>query len=255
MVSPTVGRRTALVTGASYGVGAATALALAKAGIDVAITATGKENLKATMKELDATGVKVLALTLDLSDAASIEMVVSETERKLGSIDILVNNAAATLRKPALEVTRDEWDKVIATNLTGTFFITTQFARSLIDAGRPGCVVNIASTHALVGAAGHAAYGTSKGGVVQMTRLLAIEWAVKGIRVNAVAPGRMDTPSPSRAATASDPNYLKAMIERIPLHRLTTPEDVAAAVAFLAGPEAASITGQVLVIDGGFTAA
>ena len=255
MVNAANKRRAAIVTGASYGVGAATALALAKAGIDVAVTATRINNLKATMATLDVMGVHALALELDLNDQASIEGVVDAAARTFGSVDILVNNAATTMRKPALEVTRDEWDKVIGANLSGTFFITTRFARSLIGSNQPGCIVNIASTHGLIGAAGHAAYGISKGGIIQMTRMLAIEWAGKGVRVNAVAPGRMNTPSPSRAATGSDPNYLKTMLERIPLHRLTTAEEVAAAVAFLASPEAASISGQVLVIDGGITAA
>jgi len=255
MVNAANTRRAAIVTGASYGVGAVTALALAKAGIDVAVTATRIKNLKATMATLDATGVHTLALELDLNDQASIEGAVDAAVRTFGGVDILVNNAATTMRKPALEVTRDEWDKVIGANLSGTFFITTRFARSLIGSNRPGCIVNIVSTHGLIGAAEHSVYGISKGGVIQMTRMLAIEWAGKGVRVNAVAPGRMNTPSPSRAATGSDPNYLKAMLERIPLHRLTTVEEVAAAVAFLAGPEAASISGQVLVIDGGITAA
>jgi NAD(P)-dependent dehydrogenase (short-subunit alcohol dehydrogenase family) len=251
---PTPGQA-ALVTGASYGVGAATALTLAKAGIDVAVTATKIGNLAATMTALEATGVGTLALALDLHDQASIEAAVRETARKFGNVDILINNAAATTRKAAVDVTRDEWDKVIGANLSGTYFISTEFARLLIGSDRPGCIVNVTSTHGLIGAAERSVYGISKGGVIQMTRMLAIEWADKGIRVNAVAPGRLDTPSPSRAATASDPSYLKTMLARIPLHRLTTAEEVAAAVAFLAGPQAASITGQILAIDGGITAA
>ena len=142
---------------------------------------------------------------------------------------------------------------MIATNLTGTFFLSQQFGRHLIAGGRPGSIINIASTHGLVGAAERSTYGISKAAVTHMTRMLAIEWADHGIRVNAVAPGRLDTPSPSRADT--DPNYMQAMLARIPLHRLATVEQVAAAVCYLAGPHAAAITGQTLVLDGGLTAA
>jgi 2-deoxy-D-gluconate 3-dehydrogenase len=144
---------------------------------------------------------------------------------------------------------------VIGPNLRGTYFITTAFAKALIGAGRTGCVINIASVHGLVGAVDRSLYGVSKGGLIQMTRLLAIEWADKGIRVNAVAPGRLDTESPSRLTTASDPAYMQAMLKRIPLQRMTTADEIAAAVAFLASAKAASITGQVLVMDGGLTAA
>jgi 2-deoxy-D-gluconate 3-dehydrogenase len=127
--------------------------------------------------------------------------------------------------------------------------------RHLIANGRPGVIVNIASTHGLVGAPERSVYGISKGALIQMTRMLAIEWAAHGIRVNAVAPGRLDTPSPSRAARTSDPAYMDAMRARIPLSRLATAEEVADAVCYLASPQAASITGQTLVIDGGMTVA
>jgi NAD(P)-dependent dehydrogenase (short-subunit alcohol dehydrogenase family) len=255
MVTAGPTRRVALVTGASYGVGAATALALAKAGYDVAVTATATKNLTQTMTALKATGVRAHAVALELGDLSGIDRAIDEAVAELGGLDVLVNNAAAPMRKAATDVTPGEWDKVINANLRGTYFISTTFARSLIAAGRGGAIVNIASAHGLVGAAERSVYGISKGGVLQMTRMLAIEWAEKSIRVNAVAPGRLDTASPSRAATASDPAYMQAMLKRIPLHRLTTAEEVAAAVEFLVSPGAASITGQILVMDGGVTAA
>jgi NAD(P)-dependent dehydrogenase (short-subunit alcohol dehydrogenase family) len=142
---------------------------------------------------------------------------------------------------------------VMATNLGGAFFLTQQVGRHLIAGKRPGAIVNLASTHALVGAAERSVYGISKGALIQMTRMLAVEWAEHGIRVNAVAPGRLDTPSPSRAARTGDPNYMEAMRARIPLKRFATAEEVAAAVCYLASPQAASITGQTLVVDGGLT--
>ena len=179
----------------------------------------------------------------------------AEAASQLGGIDVLVNNAASFLRKPALEMTPAEWDEVMAVNLRGAFFLAQQLARHLVARGAGGSIMNIASTHGLIGAAERSVYGISKGALIQMTRMLAIEWARYGIRVNAVAPGRMDTASPARAERTTDPLYLEAMRARIPLNRLTTVEEVAAAVCFLAGERAASITGQILVLDGGMTAA
>jgi NAD(P)-dependent dehydrogenase (short-subunit alcohol dehydrogenase family) len=167
----------------------------------------------------------------------------------------LVNNAGTTLRRKAVDVTRDEWDAVMSANLTGTFFLTQQVGRHLIDRGAGGRIITVTSVHALVGAVERSAYGIAKAALIQMTKMLAIEWADHGILVNAVAPGRLDTMSPSRAGTGSDKSYMDAMLKRIPLHRLATVEEVAGVVAFLAGPSAASMTGQTLVIDGGLTAA
>jgi NAD(P)-dependent dehydrogenase (short-subunit alcohol dehydrogenase family) len=248
-------RRTALVTGASYGVGAATALALAREGFDVALSATRAENLAGTLATLAAEDVRVVPLALDLRSQASIDRAMADVVAAFGQLDLLVNNAGGNLRKPAVDVTWDEWHTVMAVNLRGAFFLTQQVARHLIASKRPGAIVNIASTHALVGAAERSVYGVSKGALIQMTRMLAIEWAQHGIRVNAIAPGRLDTPSASRAARTTDPTYMAAMLARIPLGRLATVEEVAAAVCYLASPQAASITGQVLILDGGLTAA
>jgi NAD(P)-dependent dehydrogenase (short-subunit alcohol dehydrogenase family) len=249
--SSSAGQRTAFVTGASYGVGAATALALARDGFDIALSATRLENLTPILGELAGLGVRTLPLVLDLRSQPSIEQAMAEIVQDLGRVDVLVNNAGANLRKLAVEVTAAEWREVMEINLTGTFLLTQQVGRHLIGSGRGGAIVSIASTHGLIGAAERSTYGISKGAIIQMTRMLAIEWAAHDIRVNAVAPGRLDTASPSRAA---DPKYLEAMISRIPLHRLATAEEVAGAVAYLAGPLARSVTGQVLVLDGGLTA-
>lgn len=163
-----------------------------------------------------------------------------------------MNNAGVPLRKPALEITPADWERVMATNLTGTFFLTQAVGRVFANAGQPGAVITVSSTHALVGMADRAAYGIAKAGIVQMTRMLAIEWAPLGIRVNAVAPGRVDTTA--RAGSFAQPGYLDTALARIPMGRLGTVEEVAAAVAYLARPEAAYVTGQVLVLDGGVTA-
>jgi NAD(P)-dependent dehydrogenase (short-subunit alcohol dehydrogenase family) len=249
------GKRTAFITGASYGVGAATALALAHDGFDVAVSATRAAHLKATLAKIKAAGVRALPLVLDLRLSSSIEQAMADITSQFGHLDLLVNNAATNLRKLAVDVTFQEWDEVMATNLRGAFFMSQQIGRHLIASGRPGAIVNVASTHGLLGAAERSVYGISKGALIQMTRMLAIEWAEHAIRVNAVVPGRLDTPSPSRAARTGDPEYLKSMRARIPLKRLTTVEEVAAAVRYLAGPQAASITGHTLVLDGGLTVA
>jgi len=248
-------KRAALVTGASYGVGAATALALARDGFDLAVTATKRENLAGTAKQIEAAGARAVPLALDLRDDESIEKAFAAAAAALSGLDLLVNNAGANLRKRAVEVTAREWDEVMAVNVRGTFFLSQQFGRHLIGGGVRGCIVTIASTHGLLGAAERSIYGISKAAVIQMTRMLAVEWADYNIRVNAVAPGRLDTASPSRAEKASDRGYMEAMLRRIPLHRLASAEEVAAAVAYLVSPAAASITGQVLVLDGGLTAA
>jgi len=246
-------RPVALVTGASYGIGAASAVALARKGYDLALTATRVENLGKVSGELQALGARVVPLALDLKSQESIERTVAEAVRALGGIDVLVNNAGTTVGKRALDVTRDDWHGLMETNLTGTFFLTQQVGRHLVDTGRPGCIISITSTHGLIGAAQRSTYGISKAAVIHMTRVLAIEWAEHGIRVNSVAPGRVDTPSPLRAGHSADPKYMAAVIAKIPLKRVATAEDVAGAVAYLASPEASYITGQTLVLDGGLT--
>jgi NAD(P)-dependent dehydrogenase (short-subunit alcohol dehydrogenase family) len=244
----------ALVTGASYGVGAAIACALARDGFEVALTATKIENLAGTMKTLETFGVRVLPVGLDLRDDASIARAAADVIAALGGLDLLVNNAGTNLRKLAAEVSGEEWDELMAVNVRGTFFLTQQVGRHFMATGSSGCIVNIASTHALVGAAERSTYGISKAALIGMTRMLAVEWAGHGIRVNAIAPGRLDTPSPSRAGKGADREYMEAMLKRIPLRRQVTADEVAAAVVYFASPAAASITGQVLVLDGGLTA-
>lgn len=247
------GRPVAFVTGASYGIGAACALKLARDGFDLALSATRVDNLAKTVAAVQAAGRRVAAVALDLASQASIEAAMAAVLAAFGRADVLVNNAAANLRQKAVDVTRAQWDGQLAVNLTGTFFLTQQMGRHLIAAGRPGAVICITSSHGLIGAAERSTYGISKAGVIHMARMLAIEWAAHGIRVNTIAPGRLDTESPSRAATGKDPQYMQAMLAKIPLHRLCTVDDVAAAVSHLAGDTAAYITGQTLVLDGGLT--
>jgi NAD(P)-dependent dehydrogenase (short-subunit alcohol dehydrogenase family) len=248
------GRPVAFVTGASYGIGAATALALARDGFDVAVAATRIENLSNVVTQLEAMGARVAPVALDLRSQSSIEQAMAGVINALGRVDVLVNNAGITLRRLALEVTPAEWDAVIRTNVTGTFFMSQQMGRHLIGCGRPGCIINMASTHGVIGLAERSVYGISKAAMIHMTKMLAIEWAAHGVRVNAIAPGRVASGSPLRATTSTDQKYLESVHSRIPLHRSATSEEVAAAVCYLASPQAAYITGHTLLLDGGLTA-
>lgn len=246
-------RRTALVTGAAYGIGAASALALARDGCDVAVSELRPDDLAETVKAIIAAGARAVPVTLDLRSLSSIERAMAEVLAAFGQLDALVNNAGVPLTRPAVEATEAEWDEVIDVNLKGTFFLSQQMGRHLIGSGRPGCIVSIASTHGVIGLAGRSIYGISKAGVSQMTRMLAIEWAGHGIRVNAVAPGTVETRS--RAAVfAANPQRRELMLNRIPLGRFGTAEEMAAAVCYLASPQAAYITGQTILLDGGLTA-
>lgn len=243
--------RTAFVTGASQGIGAAIALALARDGFDVAVSSRDTGKLADLVTQLAAAGARAVPVALDVCSPGGIERAMAEIVAAFGRLDVLVNNAAVTLRKDALEVTRDEWETVMGTNLTGTFFMTQQMGRHLIANKHPGCIINIASTHGVVGFAKRSTYGISKAAIIHMTRMLAIEWADHGIRVNSVAPGTVKTPS--RDAFMAEPGYREMMLNRIPLHRVGTPEEVAAAVCYLASPQASYITGQTLLLDGGLT--
>lgn len=169
-----------------------------------------------------------------------------------GRLDLLVNNAGVLLRKPALDITRDEWQNVIDINLTGTFFMSQQMGRHLIGTQRKGSIISIASTHGIVGIGGIAAYGISKAGISHMTRMLAIEWASHGIRVNAIAPGSTETPT-RRKSLGADPERRQMMIERIPFKRFCTEADVAGMASYLASPAADYVTGQTMLVDGGLT--
>ena len=245
-------KRTAFITGASQGIGAATAELLARDGYDVAVSSTQPAKLEGLLAKLKAAGARAVPVTLDVRRQDSIEQAMAAVTGAFGHLDVLVNNAGIPFRKPALELTPADWDEVMRVNLAGTFFMSQQMGRHLVGAKRPGCIVSIASTHGLIGLQGRSAYGIAKAGVLHMTRMLAYEWAEHGIRVNAVAPGRIDTPS--REASLADPKHRQAMLGRVPFGRFGTADEVAGAVRYLASPEAAYVTGQTLVLDGGLTA-
>jgi NAD(P)-dependent dehydrogenase (short-subunit alcohol dehydrogenase family) len=242
---------TALVTGASTGLGYAIACGLARAGYDLAVTSREPERLDALLRDPAVQGRKVVSVRLDMRVEADIAQAFGAAAEAFGGVDVLVNNAGRALIKPVVDVNWADWDDVVNTNLKGAYFLSQKFAAHCITRNHPGCIVSIASTHGLTGFAGRSVYGISKGGLIQMTRMLAIEWASHNIRVNAIAPATALTPSRQKSL---DPQARERMLDRIPTGRFITPEEVAAAVCFLAGPGAASITGQTLVLDGGLTA-
>lgn len=245
--------RRALITGTSCGLGRAIAVALAREGYDLALTEISADALNDTLAEPEIKKRKVVAVALNLRSQDSINSAFERATKELGDLDLLINNAGRALLKPVAEVTEAEWDDVIDTNLKGAFFLSQLFGRHCIGRNRPGVIVSMASTHGMTGIAGRSVYGISKGGIIQMTRMLAIEWAPLGIRVNAIAPTTVLTPS--RERMLSDPDTRARMLARIPLGRFPTPDEVAAAVCYLASDAARSITGQVLALDGGLTAA
>jgi NAD(P)-dependent dehydrogenase (short-subunit alcohol dehydrogenase family) len=245
--------RTAFVTGASYGIGQACALALARDGFHVAVSELDPRHLADTVAKIEAAGSRALPLALDLRSLPGIEQAMREILAGFGQLDVLVNSAGVPLNRPALETTGEEWDAVVDVNLKGTFFMSREMGRHLVATRRGGAIISIASTHGVVGFPGASAYGISKGALVQMTRILAIEWAGHGIRVNAIAPGTVETES-RKPLFDANPARRQQMIDRIPFKRFGTPEEMAAAVAYLASPQAAYITGQTLLLDGGLTA-
>jgi NAD(P)-dependent dehydrogenase (short-subunit alcohol dehydrogenase family) len=251
MGQPASSRRTAFVSGAAQGIGAAIAIGLAREGFDVAVSSREIERLSDVMQQITAAGGRALPVALDLCSLSSIEHAMAAAVSAFGGLEVLVNNAAVTMRKPALDVTPSDWNNIINTNLTGTFFMSQQMGRHLIGRKQPGCVISIASTHGVVALAGRTPYGISKAAIIHMTKMLAIEWAETGVRVNAVAPGTVLTPS--RLTMLQDPGHREAMRNRIPMRRECTPDEVAAAVNYLVSPQAAIITGQTLLLDGGLT--
>ena len=244
--------RTALVTGTGTGLGQAIAIALACEGYDLALTEIDTASLKETLAHPDVKARKVVPVQLDLRSQDNIAKAFEQAQMGLGAIDLLVNNAGRALVKPTVDVTPADWDDVIGINLKGAFFLSQLFGRACIAAARPGAIVSMASTHGMTGIGGRAVYGISKAGIIQMTRMLAIEWADKNIRVNAIAPTTVMTPS--RQALLKDPQVRERMLSRIPTRRFATPEEIGAAVVYLASAGSASVTGHTLPVDGGLTA-
>jgi len=242
--------KVAVVTGASRGLGQTFARALAKAGADLVITSRDVDTLKPFQKELEALGRKTLPLMLDVCDFESIQAMAQAALAHYGKIDILVNNAGCNIRKPALEVTWDDWNTVLDTNLRGSFFVSQVIARHMISK-KYGRIINIGSVTCVAGYAGLGPYGASRGGVKQLTMSLADDWGIHGITVNCLAPGWFKTAQ--NAVMYEDQEWVQYLCDRIPLKRPGQPPDLEGAVVFLASDASAYITGQTLLVDGGIS--
>jgi 3-oxoacyl-[acyl-carrier protein] reductase len=238
--------KVAIVTGGAQGIGRAIALTLARSGADVVVSDINLEKAQETAREIEALNVRSLAIKSNVADVNEAEQMVKETVDKLGRIDILVNNAGITRDNVLLRMKPEDWDQVMAINLRGTF-LCTRTALKFMFRQRSGRIVNIASITGLMGNAGQANYSASKAGIIGFTKATAREYANRGITVNAVAPGFIDT-----AMTQAIPEKEREMlIKQIPLERLGTADDVASAVYFLVSDLSSYITGQVINVNGG----
>jgi 2-deoxy-D-gluconate 3-dehydrogenase len=246
--------RIAIVTGAGSGMGRTFSIALARAGADVVVTELpGKEDAaEETAEEVRAAGRRALTVDLDVTQLSSIQAMVRRVLDEWGHIDILVNNAGINIRQFAVDVTEEAWDQVVDTDLKGVLFCSQAVGRHMIERGQGGKIINVASQIGLVGYYQRVAYCAAKAGVVNLTRVLALEWAPRRINVNAIAPTFVRTPLVE--ALLEDEAIREEVIRRIPLGRVAEPEDVAGSVVFLASPASDFVTGHTLLVDGGWTA-
>jgi gluconate 5-dehydrogenase len=240
----------ALVTGTSRGLGQHLARALAKAGADLILTSRKRESLHEFESEIRSLGRRAVSLELDVRDHSSIQRMAEAAQSACGQIQILVNNAGCNVRKPALDVTWDDWNLVLDTNLRGSFFVAQAIARGMIDHGY-GRIVNIGSVTSVFGYAGLAPYGASRGGIRQLTMSLADDWGAHGVTVNCLAPGWFRTDQ--NKVLYENPEWVDYLVDRIPIKRPGQPRDLDGAIVFLASEASRYVTGQTLLVDGGIS--
>ncbi len=243
--------KTALVTGASRGLGERFALTLAEAGADVIVTSRSLDSLVDITRRIEDLGRRCVPLALDVSSFESIRAAIGELREKVEKIDILVNNAGCNVRKPATEITWDDWNLVVDTNLRGTFFVAQQVAAAFMIPAKYGRIVNIGSVTSVAGYAGLAPYCASRGGTKQLTMSLADDWGIHGITVNCLAPGWFKTAQ--NAVMYEDEEWVAYLSDRIPLKRPGQTGDLDGPLLFLASEESRYVTGQLLLVDGGIS--
>lgn len=247
--------KVAIVTGAQRGMGRAHAMALAAQGAKVVVTDIDANQCSSVVEEIRSKGGEAVCFKMDVSNKNEVDMVFDEVIKHYGRLDILINNAGIYQPKPALEITEEDWDRMVAIDLKGVFLCAQRAAKEMAK-NKWGRIVNIASVASGgvgVGIAGGAHYTASKGGVIGLTETLAVEFASLGINVNAIGPGAIDTPMVSAAQLPKE--AMDAMLQGVPLKRIGKPEEVSAAVVFLASEEASYVTGATLYVDGGWLAA
>jgi len=242
--------RVALVTGTSRGLGQSFARALARAGADLVITARRKDDLREFQREIEGLGRRALPLDLDVRDQGSITRMAEAALAGYGKIDVLVNNAGCNIRKPALDVTWEDWNTILDTNLRGSFFVAQAVGRHMVERGY-GRIINVGSVTSVAGYAGLAPYGASRGGIKQLTMSLADDWGPHGVTVNCLAPGWFKTAQNARMY--EDEEWVAMLKERIPARRPGQAGDLDGAVVFLASEESRYVTGQTLLVDGGIS--
>jgi NAD(P)-dependent dehydrogenase (short-subunit alcohol dehydrogenase family) len=242
--------KVAIVTGASRGIGKEVAIAIAKAGADVALIARNEEELNEVAKEIEQLGRKALSVPMDLLKIDEMADHIGKIYNYFGRIDILVNNAGINIPKPALEVTEEDWDRVLEINLKSVFFFCKTVANYMIPSNK-GKIINMSSQMAFVGYYKRAAYSSSKGGLLQLTRSLAIEWSKYNINVNSIAPTFIETPMTK--PMFEDKEFLEDVLNRIPLGRLGKVEDLFGAIIYLSSSASDMVTGHTVMVDGGWT--
>ena len=242
--------KVAIVTGASRGLGQTFARALARAGADLVITSRRLDSLKPFQEEVESLGRRAVSLELDVRSEDSIRTMVGDAAKAYPRLDILVNNAGCNVRKKAVDVTWDDWNLILDTNLRGAFFVAQSVAKQMIPHGR-GRIINIGSLTSVTGSAGLGPYGASRGGIRQLTMSLADDWGPHGITVNCLAPGWFKTDQ--NRVMYDDPEWVAYLVDRIPVRRPGKPSDLEGPIVFLASDASEYITGQTLLVDGGMS--
>ena len=243
--------KVAIITGAGRGIGRTLAIGLSEAGADVVIVSRTIDQVEQVASEIKKLGNKVLPLKVDVTNQKDLSFMVDQTIEKFGKIDVLVNNAGVTIKKPSLEISQEDWDYIMDTNLKGMFFCAQIVGRNMVS-NKSGSVINISSVASQVAIKNSSIYCASKGGLMQITKALAIEWAEYNVRVNAIAPAYIDTPLLSWLK--DKPEVLNSIENRTPMARLGKPDEILGSAIFLASDAASYITGETIYVDGGLLA-